>query len=453
MFEEWLGEDWKLVSTPDIKADYGGFHVYAFTMTLGMVFAILYSIYKFRKKGLSLSAIAIGTVFIIPASLFGASFFGKLNYDHKGIEDFVGFLKLFAFWDGGMSIHGGVYGGIIVGLPVLFFIGRKTKVSLLTYTDAILPNVLLGQIIGRWGNFFNHELTGPKWFQVGMLTGSSGGETVDISQISIDHYQYLYDGPFGWLFKNTLAMDKSTGEVWQMQPIFLIESLALLLVWIIITFIIPNIGKWLGPKPAKKHPGQYVINWGFTCLHFIAPWLKSDTKKTFSQVWDNAYYKNVNEKAKEGFILTSQAIQESSASKLQKRWKTNTALIKANNPDKYWIPKVGMEAFAFIFGWNVVRFVLEMSRSQDGLFVMYNMPLSLTLIGLSALIGLLGMIITQIGVPQLFRRTGYIYEKEYFLINAPTNIVLKTETTISDKNKLKQEKAKAKLEKLEAKNK
>ena len=39
---------------------------------------------------------------------------------------------------------------------------KKYKISLWTYADCIIPNILLGQMIGRWGNFFNHELLGKE---------------------------------------------------------------------------------------------------------------------------------------------------------------------------------------------------------------------------------------------------------------------------------------------------
>ncbi|ATZ16795.1 prolipoprotein diacylglyceryl transferase [Williamsoniiplasma luminosum] len=459
MWQDWSGRDWSIVMSNEIKPEYGGFfRVYAFTMTLGMALAILYSVYKFKRKGLPLSAIPIATIFIIPISLFGASLFGKLNEFQTGVQNFQEFLALFAFWQGGLSIHGGVYGGVLAGIIIFYFIGRKTHISLLTYFDAIVPNILLGQVAGRWGNFFNHELTGPAWFKVGTCPMYSA-DTIDYSQIHINsEYQSMYDGPFSWLLRNTLGVEKGTGDVYQMVPIFLIESVSLLLVWVLITFVVPNIGKWLGPKPYKKYPNKYQFSWSFTFLHFVAPWVKSETKKTYNQVWDDAYYKNVDEKAKDEFILKAQAIQASTDSKWVKRRKTVKELNSANNPERYWITKVGFEGFAFFFGWNLVRFLLEMSRSEDGLFIMYDKPLSLTVIGLSALVGLIGMIITQIGVPQFFRKDGYIYEKEYFSLQDATNVEVKKEPKThvvneskQEKNKAKQAKAQAKLEKLEKK--
>ena len=204
------------------------------------------------------------------------------------------------------------------------------------------------------------------------------------------------------------------GDVVQMSPIFLIESLSLLLVWLVVTFIIPNIGKWFGPKPWKKYPNQYKVSWAWTFKHFFMPWKKDATRKTSKQVWDEAFVRNVDEQAKLDFELKYAAIQKSNANQIKKRWQIGQALVKANNPHSYWITKVGCEASAYFLGWNLVRFLLEMSRPDDHLFVMYNKTLSLSLIGLSAFIGLLGMILTQISIPEFFRKPGWMYEKDYF---------------------------------------
>jgi len=48
-----------------------------------------------------------------------------------------------------MSIHGGVLFGLIVGLIFFAIFKKKTKISLFVYGDCIIPNLLLGQVIGR----------------------------------------------------------------------------------------------------------------------------------------------------------------------------------------------------------------------------------------------------------------------------------------------------------------
>lgn len=465
------GGNWEMVGTPGVRPDYGSFHVYAFMMTMGMIAVVLYSLYKFKKRGIPFGGLAWGVIFVIPLSLFGASFFGKLNADGPGVNaGNVGFWGLFAFWKAGMAIHGGIYVGLIVGLIVFSLVGRKARVSVWAYFDAIVPNTLLGQVIGRWGNFFNHEVVGPPLKAVGTL---GNGKWLDYGFYDFNTLNVNgYHGPFDWLWKNTMAVytgpsgvkvngiELQTNSVYQMSPIFLIESLSLLLVWLLITFVIPNIGKWFGPKPWKKYPREYQVSWGWTFKHFFMPWTQDITRKTYKQVWDDAFVHAVDEKAKAHFAIKYKTIQDADTNWLKKRWQTGVALNKANNPDRYWVTKAGCEGNAYFFGWNFVRFFLEMSRPDDHLFIMYNKTLSLWIIGLSAFIGLVGMILTQITFPELFRSPGWMYEKDYFEFEDWK--VKKTYWTLPNfkkpkindqKQNLKEQKAIARLKKLEEKSK
>ncbi|MGM9994718.1 MAG: prolipoprotein diacylglyceryl transferase [Candidatus Avigastranaerophilus sp.] len=59
-------------------------------------------------------------------------------------------------WNGGISIHGAIIGGIIVSYLYI----KKKKVNFLKYADLFSFGIVTGQIIGRWGNFFNSEAYG-----------------------------------------------------------------------------------------------------------------------------------------------------------------------------------------------------------------------------------------------------------------------------------------------------
>lgn len=75
-----------------------------------------------------------------------------LNYKHFLSEP----LAALMIWTGGLSIHGGLIGGIIVGLSYC----RFKKLPLLVTSDLLLSAMPLAQAIGRWGNFFNSEAFG-----------------------------------------------------------------------------------------------------------------------------------------------------------------------------------------------------------------------------------------------------------------------------------------------------
>ncbi len=59
-------------------------------------------------------------------------------------------------WHGGLAIHGGLIGAIVTG--VIF--AKKRKLSFWKLADIAAPSIILGQAIGRWGNFMNQEAHG-----------------------------------------------------------------------------------------------------------------------------------------------------------------------------------------------------------------------------------------------------------------------------------------------------
>lgn len=61
-----------------------------------------------------------------------------------------------AIWHGGLAIHG----GIISGALYLWNYALRNRISFFWLADILMPPLLLGQAIGRWGNFFNQELFG-----------------------------------------------------------------------------------------------------------------------------------------------------------------------------------------------------------------------------------------------------------------------------------------------------
>jgi phosphatidylglycerol:prolipoprotein diacylglycerol transferase len=63
---------------------------------------------------------------------------------------------IIAIWKGGIAIHGAILGGLLAAL----IFARLRKVSFWLLADLVVPSLILGQAIGRWGNFFNSEAFG-----------------------------------------------------------------------------------------------------------------------------------------------------------------------------------------------------------------------------------------------------------------------------------------------------
>ncbi len=64
--------------------------------------------------------------------------------------------RIIAIWQGGIAIHGAILGGTVAAL----IFARVKKISFWQLADLVAPSLILGQAIGRWGNFFNSEAFG-----------------------------------------------------------------------------------------------------------------------------------------------------------------------------------------------------------------------------------------------------------------------------------------------------
>lgn len=65
-------------------------------------------------------------------------------------------LSVFYLREGGLAIYGGIIGGMIT----CFLLCKKKKIPFLKFADIVVPGILVGQAVGRWGNFFNREVFG-----------------------------------------------------------------------------------------------------------------------------------------------------------------------------------------------------------------------------------------------------------------------------------------------------
>lgn len=128
---------------------------YGILLSTGIVLAFLL-FYRLGTKQEHIRADDIYnvTLFTVPVAIIGARFVYVItNWDsYKG----KGFLNMINIRGGGIAI----YGAIIFGLLTVIVYNRVKKVGTLSMLDALAPAVMLGQTIGRWGNFVNGEAYG-----------------------------------------------------------------------------------------------------------------------------------------------------------------------------------------------------------------------------------------------------------------------------------------------------
>ena len=131
------------------------FHAYGIAYVFAVAAAILISRVRWRAMGGDPDLPAEVAIWAFPAGLIG----GRIYFDITTPSQIPGhWWGVFAIWDGGLGIWGGIAGGVIVGLWVLR--RRLSHDDLLRFMDAAAPGLLVAQAIGRIGNYFNQELFG-----------------------------------------------------------------------------------------------------------------------------------------------------------------------------------------------------------------------------------------------------------------------------------------------------
>jgi len=106
-----------------------------------------------RRRGLDPDDLLKAAELALLGGLVGARLYYVLfNLDYYAVVP----AKIFAVWEGGLAIHGGVLGGLLLGGGYAW----RRRLPVTTYLDIAAPSLALGQAIGRWGNFFNEEAFG-----------------------------------------------------------------------------------------------------------------------------------------------------------------------------------------------------------------------------------------------------------------------------------------------------
>ncbi len=125
---------------------------YAIIITTGIVLAVLYVIWRARHKGIPTDSVLDIALLTVPCGVVGA----RLYYVLTSLEHYSSFWDVFKIWEGGLAIYGGIIGGAIA----VIIMAKVKKIHFFSLADMISPAIMIGQILGRWGNFFNVEAYG-----------------------------------------------------------------------------------------------------------------------------------------------------------------------------------------------------------------------------------------------------------------------------------------------------
>ncbi len=130
-------------------------YYYGVLIGLGFLLGILFCARRARRFGLKEDDVYDVAIWGIPCSILGARLYYvlfRLDYYLQHPEE------IFAVWNGGLAI----YGGVIAGVITVILVCRKKKIPVGAMLDNLCYGLLIGQIIGRWGNFMNREAFGAE---------------------------------------------------------------------------------------------------------------------------------------------------------------------------------------------------------------------------------------------------------------------------------------------------
>ena len=211
---------------------------YGVIICVGIILAITYALFRSKKEQIKTDHVVDLSFFLVIFGIIGARLY-YVTFEYKSyLVTGLGFWKnvkatfmnVIGVWNGGLAI----YGAIIAGFLTILIFCKIKKIKLVKMLDIAAPSVMIGQIIGRWGNFINVE---------------AYGRTTNLPWKMGIHESKLFINESGELVSKIVTE--------YVHPTFLYESL-----WNLVGFVIANI---LYRK--KKFDGQifcfYIAWYGF----------------------------------------------------------------------------------------------------------------------------------------------------------------------------------------------
>lgn len=128
-------------------------HWYGIIIGLGALLGLYLATKECKRRGISPDVLVDLVLFALPIAIISARIYYVIfewSYYKNHLSEIP------AIWNGGIAIHGGLIGAVITAI----IFTHKRKISFWKLADITAPSILLGQAIGRWGNFMNQEAHG-----------------------------------------------------------------------------------------------------------------------------------------------------------------------------------------------------------------------------------------------------------------------------------------------------
>ncbi len=150
--------DWRFTAGSKLLDVGNGVYWYGVLIAAGVLLALWFCARQAPRFGLVADNMFDVVLLVVPFGVLGARLYYILFYLdlYRNADGSLNFIKMVRIWDGGLAI----YGGVIAGLLSIILYSRHKKLPVWAMTDCVMMGVLIGQIIGRWGNFMNREAFG-----------------------------------------------------------------------------------------------------------------------------------------------------------------------------------------------------------------------------------------------------------------------------------------------------
>ncbi|MDQ1597877.1 MAG: hypothetical protein QOI70_1301 [Microbacteriaceae bacterium] len=131
-------------------------HTYALCILAGIVAAVIITQRRLARRGGQPGVVLDIVIWAVPIGIVGARFYHVFTHGSDYFFPGANLWNVFAIWDGGNALYGSLLGGALGA-----YIGcRRHGVRFWAFADALAPAMLVAQSLGRFGNYFNHELFG-----------------------------------------------------------------------------------------------------------------------------------------------------------------------------------------------------------------------------------------------------------------------------------------------------
>ena len=162
-----------LSMNPPAGFSIGSFEIrmYGLIIALGLVLAVVYALRRREQFGLSEDDLMDGVLWIAPFAILCARiYYCAFEWEQYKADP----ISILYIWEGGIAIYGAVIGAAI---GVILHCKVFKKISVLATLDLVALGFMIGQMLGRWGNFFNREAHGgitDSFLRMGLINPTTG---------------------------------------------------------------------------------------------------------------------------------------------------------------------------------------------------------------------------------------------------------------------------------------